>query len=100
MSISLHRLLELVSSSFPCCDHSSIPGTGSIVTRFITHCRGALLFPHMPLAMLHNWLIILVHTTLRTGPSTKDSPITSFIYSIIYPFALNRFTTAIICHPC
>jgi hypothetical protein len=100
MSISLHGLLELVSSSFPRCDRSSIPGTGSIMTHFITLCRGALPFPQTPLAMLHNRVIIPVHTTLCMGPSTKDSPIIGFIYSVIYPFALNQFTTAIICHPC
>jgi hypothetical protein len=98
MSVSLHGLLELLSSSFPRCDHSSIPGTWSIMTCFITLCRGVLLFPQTRLAMLHNRVIIPVHTTLRMGPSTKDSPITGFIYSVIYPFALNRFTTAIIWH--
>jgi hypothetical protein len=100
MSVSLYGLLELVSSSFPHRGRSFIPGTGSIMTRFITLCRGALLFPQMPLAMLHNRVIIPVHMTLRIGPSTKDSPITAFIYSVIYPFALNRFTTTIICYPC
>jgi hypothetical protein len=53
------------------------------MTRFITLCRGALLFPQTPLAMLHNGGIIPVHMTLRMGPSTKDSPITEFLYLLI-----------------
>jgi hypothetical protein len=79
MSTRLQGLLELVSSSFLRCDRTSIPGTGSIMTRFTTLCRGALLFPQTPLAMSHNRVIIPVHTTLRMGPRTKDSPIIGFI---------------------
>jgi hypothetical protein len=55
MPVSLYGLLELVSSFFPSYDRSSIPEIGGIMTCFITLSRGALLFPQMPLVMLHNW---------------------------------------------
>jgi hypothetical protein len=83
MSISLHGLLELVSSSFPRCDRSSIPKTGSSMTRLL-HSAEVHYFSHKRL-----WLCCTtgdmtpVHTTLRMGPSTKDSPITEFLYFII-----------------
>jgi hypothetical protein len=78
MSVSIHRLWDLHEDSF-------MPrwwflfGTGSIVTCFITLCRGGLLFAQTSLALLHVQAIQSRSNFhgLRPGLNTRQSLIFS-----------------------